>query len=717
MTSKEQALLRPAHNVLAGLPERAKRDVLEACAARLGGWSLDAYRDQFGLGAVLSAKAADELASSLLDAVRKSTIPPSLALAALAQPMEKGIRRRQAGAYYTDSRLAQHLAEVLLGGRRLTGPVIDPSCGAGMLLGALCLTIGPKARESFVAEQLCGADLDAEALAVARLVVASTLNGHRALDAVLKFDQRLMLGDSLTRSADEWAAVAPEGFAGIIGNPPWEKLKVNHHEGLSAVGLGAHYGAERRRLTGEVRRALEAERTRVTAYRNSITAGRDLQGSGESDLYKLFCELSLSLLAPTGRLAILVPAGVIRSQGTEALRTHLFELADDIGIVVHHNRDRFFDIDTRFKFLTLTATLHDGHKAPIALQHATWDRAEQRIKLTSPVLLARGRLLELRKDLTIPEVRSNAEWELFQRLAKKSTTLEDGPWRHKYVRELDMTNDKRKFIGPRDEGTPVLEGRMVHQFRYRAKAYRSGTGRAAKWQVLPIAEAELKPQFRIPDGALTPLQVERRATVRAGFCDVTGQTNERTLIASVIPPGMLCGNKVPTLTLGYPGLEDEDAAYLWVALANSLVIDWVVRRLTTTSLNYFVLRTIPLPDLTGAEDTTRRLVSLSRELHDMEGSPTAEWAEAAELRAEVDSLVAEAFGISAAELDLILDDFPLLDRGQDRPDDAQSVTRWHLTATHVARTGANGRRTSVALPTRAIAYVPEEYARTISRRK
>ena len=41
---------------------------------------------------------------------------------------------------------------------------------------------------------------------------------------------------------------------------------------------------------------------------------------------------------------------------------------------------------------------------------------------------------------------------------------------------------------------------------------------------------------------------DRTAHYRVGWCDVTAPRNERSLVAALIPPGVICGHKVPTLS-------------------------------------------------------------------------------------------------------------------------------------------------------------------------
>jgi len=165
----------------------------------------------------------------------------------------------------------------------------------------------------------------------------------------------------------------------------------------------------------------------------------------------------------------------------------------------------------------------------------------------------------------------------------------------------------------------------------------------------------------VPAGALHPATADRTTRSRIGFCDITGQTNERSLLVARIPAGVVCGNKVPTLAFPSGGPERED---LFLALANSLVVDWMLRRIVTTTVNFFLLDTLPLPRIDENTPAGRELVELARGLSAAEGLANIDAWEIGQLRARSDALVAAAWGLECSDLETVLRDFPLLDRGQ-----------------------------------------------------
>jgi predicted RNA methylase len=660
----------------------------------------------------MASDAATIWAEKVSDALDAVDVPRPLALAALAHPELNASAQRQAGAYYTDFRLATHLASWFDVQQVLGGRAVDLACGSGILLAALTLHVAngdTQVATQFIAEGIVAADLHQEALDATRMTLASLT---RDLGAVQALHGRLLVGDSLARRLQQWEQSAPGGFRTVIMNPPWEKLRVTRHEVLTGAGVERDYGTEYEQIDPD---AYDAARERMLRYVEALSAERRLQGKGEADLYKLFLELAASVLAPGGQFGLLLPAGLIRSQGTEDLRTFLVDHSGGLDFTVLENRACFFGIDTRFKFLSVHGTLVPGQPGrTLTLRHGSGTSTG--VAMNAAVTLDRLRLRELRPDVTVPEVRGTAEWRIFEQMSTRGATLKSPEWQHVYLRELDMTNDRPDFLTVGRPGAlPVIEGRLVHQHRVRAKAYRDGSGRSAIWEPLPLGSAPLVPQFWYPRRKLAAAKRAAVDTARAGFCDVTGQTNERTLLAAVIPPGVVCGNKAPTLRFAGRG-DPEQTALLWVALANTFAVDWAARRVVTTSMNYFLLKTLPLPVLTDAERA--RATAVAQQLRAAEADDRVDLWEVGRLRAELDAVAAHRFGLSLNDMTMVMRDFRLLDRGQPPlpGEPASTVTRDLVLATFARLLREDGRqwrvRSSRAKDVGAVPYVPAEYVGT-----
>jgi len=454
----------------------------------------------------------------------------------------------------------------------------------------------------------------------------------------------------------------------------------------------------------------------MSQYMKSLQSKYNLQGNGEHDLYKLFLELSLCMARPGGEVAILLPGGFIRSQGTTALRASTFGLCSRVTLTVFDNKARFFQIDSRFKFLLLSGSLQNGHPdGGISLSFASPSNGHG-VHAGTSVVIPRDTLTRLRPNLSIPEVRTSSEWKLFLHFAGRGRLLRDpdGPWRPKFMREVDMTQDKPCFLQQPDQGAvPLIEGRMVHQYQFSAKRYVSGTGRRALWLPNGKAMEKVHPQFYIAVEKLPPQAQDRFRLNRAGFCDITGQTNERTMLASRIPSGMVCGNKVPTLLFNGDLRNQQLYIDSWLAIVNSFCFDWLLRRVATTSVNYFLLLDLPMPPIQPRSKEGEKLACLSAQLSS--GKNMDGW-KRAEIRAEIDWRVLSAFGCDAKTMELLLGDFPLLDRSQPvLPGEARSTitkdllllrTAQHLGGVSKSQVNQWEERVAKAKALGAVAYIP-----------
>jgi hypothetical protein len=198
------------------------------------------------------------------------------------------------------------------------------------------------------------------------------------------------------------------------------------------------------------------------------------------------------------------------------------------------------------------------------------------------------------------------------------------------------------------------------------------------------------------------------------------------MLAARIPAGFVCGNKVPTIV--FEGHSDEAlVADAFLAVANSFAFDWILRRMISTSVNYFLLRDLPWPGLEPGRLQTRRLAKLARRLsacqhNEYLGGPRD--ANTAELRAEIEVIVADAWNIDLDSMRLIFEDFPLLDGASQpiRGEPKSTVTRDLVLLRIAEREGAAKRvreelahRLDEAMLAGAVAFLPTQFGATMRR--
>jgi len=287
------------------------------------------------------------------------------------------------------------------------------------------------------------------------------------------------------------------------------------------------------------------------------------------------------------------------------------------------------------------------------------------------------------RTLAIPETKGDADSALALRMQGLWPVFGDAsagaPFRH-YQREIDMGTDRDRFDDTGD-GLPLMEGRMIDQYEHRAKAYRSGRGRAAVWELLPFGHPgkAIVPQWRVPLDRIPRKLGNRTSLYRVVWCDVATPTAPRSLIAALVPPNVICGDTCPTMR--FP--DDYEWAYMpWLAVANSFCMDFLARRKISLHLKYTQMDSLPFPRFTITDAFVQKVTPLALRLtctstemtgywnamsaHGWceaipgEGSPPGffEPDERDDARYRIDALVVrDVFHLNRVELDFVLDSF------------------------------------------------------------
>ncbi|NHZ91398.1 N-6 DNA methylase [Massilia sp. CCM 8733] len=628
--------------------------------------------------------------------------------------VETSPERRGKGIYFTPVALAEAivgkaLAKALAPVRNAQDlasiSIIDPAAGCGAFLLA-AVRIGADilhGREGFshmtpagiraaiASHCIFGVDIDPLAIATTRALLRAQvgLSGWEGTE----LDRHLRVADSVSAPMADFHAwfpqVFPAGFTTVITNPPWSKLRPLRHEFFEHMDarvrlyqgteLGRYLASQLTELvsgawTEHAERTLELSRT----LRESTEYSLNREGAGDADLYKYFTERSLALLSPAGSAALLLPSGVLRAQGSAGLRELLRSRGTVTELIEYINKRKLFDIHSMYRFCTV---LFDNGDAG-GVEAASFGREDVDATATETVALSLDFLrLAGGPDLLIPEVRTTHERDVLHRIYQQYPAVSDpaSGWDFCFKREVDMTNDAHAFV-PVDvarkkgylvqedgrwlsgESTvallPVYEGRMVHQFDNAAKVYLAGQGRSAAWEVPAIAARQVRPHYLIDENYLAGRGWA--PSVRVGYCEISGHANERTLLAALLPANCVCGNKVPVLKLNSGGIDDQ---LLWLALANSLVVDWIMRRFVSTTVNHFYWQNIPLPTRGAHPAQEALLVEAARLLSCPPGGTedAALWlGRRALLRATIDVVVMQLYGLTESDAAVVLHDFPKL---------------------------------------------------------
>lgn len=509
------------------------------------------------------------------------------------------------------------------------------------------------------------------------------------------------------------------GFDIVLGNPPWGKMKININEfyRYNEKNLCRSKGCGLLTPGDKIiqKNDLEHNKKLIKAYSRVLnkiglfkSQSHNIDGKstgGDNDLYKLFLELAHNILKKDGDLGFVIPSSFCFAEGATGLR-HLYLKNGNIQYLVNmNNKKKIFNIHTSYKFsILIYKKCEDKNTIENAIFNISnlADLKKKNFEYIPKIRYNEKTIEYCGGELyTIPEVDSQKELDLLIKMYAEHPRLGlnlDDKWNIGFTRELDMTKDSHQFITKEslvslnkkndnlicevcDEYMPLYEGRMVHQYDNSYRKYISGEGRTSKWDKLDYNDKYIYPHYYVSKSYINEKNIPTNMP-RASFCDITGQTNQRTVLATLIPSNCVCGNKVPTCRFD---TKDIRLHLMWIGMANSFIVDWLIRKRMTTTLNFFHWYQIPFPridvnstickeivfrviKLVCINDKTEEVWEIIKNYYDDEivnkyreklGMLSRE-----SVRLELECIVSKLFKLSLEDLALILYSFNNIDKSQ-----------------------------------------------------
>ena len=479
------------------------------------------------------------------------------------------------------------------------------------------------------------------------------------------------------------------GFDAIITNPPWEIFKPNSKEFFEEysdlvtkkkMSIHDFEKAQAKLLKDEdIRKAwlsylssfphVSGFYRSAPQYKHQISIVNGKKAGSDINLYKLFTEQCFNLIRNGGQCGIVIPSGIYTDLGTKQLRELLFAQTQITGLFGFENRKEIFEgVHRSYKFIVLT--LEKGGQTqlfPAAFMRLDTEDLE-RFPQQGAVDVAVDLVRRLSPDsLSVMEFKDMIDVRIAQKITQFPLLGEhiEGKWNVHLTAEFHMTNESWLFKNSPGAGRlPLYEGKMIHQFNHRF--------------------AEPRYWVNEKDGREAILGAEKDGhrkldyqSYRLGFRDIARNTDERTMISTIIPP-CFHGNKIPTVTplddLGQTLISPIEQLFV-CGIWNSFANDWLVRLKVTATLNFFHIYQLPIPRLTETDAPFRpimeraaRLICTTPEFDDLakevglgnHKAGATDPAERVRLRAELDGLVAHLYGLTEGEFAHILATFPLV---------------------------------------------------------
>lgn len=481
----------------------------------------------------------------------------------------------------------------------------------------------------------------------------------------------------------------------VLGNPPWEKLRFEERAffrpvcpAISAISQKNKREKEIKKLAVNWLELLEYYQLLQDDYasvKKEIPKHPLLKVSlvGELNTYAMFAELASRLTEKDGFAAIIVKSALVTSTCYSSCFRHFVNQGSLLEVFLFDNREKLFQIDSREKFCVL---FFGGEHAGGIKVHYGLTKQEQ--ILSSVPINVTSEELELINPETglLPNVADSKEFSFLLRTHRSlSVFAKEFPKCH-FGRLVHLTAHA-EHISTKSEKTrvPIYEGKFIEQYDNRFSTF-AGMSADERYQAKASARRQPGDSFVAPKPA-----PECRYFIDKKFwgsfldrydqpyslCwrSLTSPTNQRTMIASIIPSMPTCQS---VQLLQTTPVED---LLMILALFNSKVFDFFVRlKMGGIDLTQSVVRQIPVPfreawnsmvTLHGVDYTALDAVrALERLLYRNEpdlcglwdGVPEIKNADnyyktAADVREEIDKIIFQMYGLTSAEEKMVRNSF------------------------------------------------------------
>ena len=562
------------------------------------------------------------------------------------------------------------------------------------------------------------------------------------------------------------------GFDAVIGNPPWERVKLQEVEWFAPEtrrpAIASATPAARRRtmiaqletdadpLYGDYSDALNLADTMLRYGR--ACGDYPLLGGGDTNLYRLFVERGTELTDQNGVMALLTPSGIY---GDRSAADFFGWLAGEQRLLALYdfenrrgpNAGQFFpDVDSRFKFCAMVMggpertseeipcgfLLHDppGSTQPerlLTMQAGDFALVNPKTG-TAPIFLTRRDA-----DIVLEIYRHHPVFDAENRNVQNLTAVV------RHVRQSDMTNDSGHFwtreqleensaypvdlnrwCKGSESWLPLFQARMVHHYDHRFNSVEINRDNVYNPYInVPVTEEQHRnPRFYSGAQYWTGTDFVKQKFsdypgYAIGFRLITRTTDERTLIATVVPWAGY-GNSLPILISDSHEANDTfiDCAPLWAANFSSFAMDFVARRkLQGTNMNWYILEQLPVitraayyrrfGDTTAADLVRDHVLRLCYTAYDLQPFARAQGSdgepfgwdveERRHLRARLDALYFILYGLDRDDAGYVMDSFPITRRNDEQEHNGVYVTK-ELILRYMSALEAGDTETVIALP-------------------
>ncbi|MCU4753428.1 hypothetical protein OB919_15800 [Halobacteria archaeon AArc-curdl1] len=539
----------------------------------------------------------------------------------------------------------------------------------------------------------------------------------------------------------EFAEVyADGGFDIIVGNPPWEELSPSRddffprYDKRFRTRMPSDKDAKEAELLDnpEIAEAYEEYKQDIqrraqyfrdgSAYQLQSPSIDGRKVGNERDLSMLFFERVFQLASEDGYIAQVLPGVIFNGAAGKDLRLHTLENTTVENLVGFENRGIFDGLHFQYRFGVITLKNSGETEIVEGVFNQTdteiLDQLDEKgLKIPKEVL--RDYSPEAR---IFPYIEDAREVEVLRKVLSHppASTRESMPWYLDPYTEVHRSQDSDRFIEDEQQGDyPVIGGRNMWQYTYDPTFFENLES-PSLWSVDEDVDPDKSAKLRIREknvrrlkrdlydeldgtgsqksfvnekleqngrGPLSEDDVLLDCTeYRLVYREIARPTDERTVIATVIPKGTVCYHKLYTirpyeinpepedlseapLHSVYDRIFDDKELFVAAGLLNSIPFDFLMRTKIDNSIVRYKFIESQMPRLTEGDEwfdyissRAARLNCYGDEFEEMRErlggiEAATDPQERQRLRAEIDAAAFHAYGLNKEETQFVLDDF------------------------------------------------------------
>jgi len=424
------------------------------------------------------------------------------------------------------------------------------------------------------------------------------------------------------------------GFDCVLGNPPWERIKLQEKEFFASRDpkiANAPNAAARRRIIEKLKdnnpelwnEYLDAKRSSECESHFYRTSEKyPLNAVGDINTYQIFTGLDRSLISQNGRAGIIVPSGIATDDSNKQFFADIIDKRALTSLFDFENREKLFPaVDSRMKFCLFT--LGSENSVPKGTDFVFFLTNTTQLKETERHFSLTAEEIELLNPntRTCPIFRSNRDSELTKLIYSHVPVFVDenkdekgNPWGISFLRMFDMANDSHLFktFEQLNEQGWSLRGNVFHNFSekyvplYEAKMiwqfnHRFGTYNGVNYRSDTHLPNLLKEQYEDPHSFVQSWYwVDIKNLIKRlssnnissfiGFRRISNATNERTFVSSVLP--FVASSDSVFLIFSS---KQKNLQSCLISSLSSFVFDFIVRqKMGGTNLNYYIVKQLPI---------------------------------------------------------------------------------------------------------------------------